>query len=96
MKDFNSIRLEDHNIHDITAILRIYFQELPEPVIPFDYYETLMEVQRNADLPIEERIARIKDVIDNIPQANSTLLKYIIEYLQKIEEHSTVNKMTVR
>merc|ERR1711862_352977 len=37
----------------------------------------------------------IKDVIDNIPQANSTLLKYIIEYLQKIEEHSTVNKMTV-
>lgn len=87
--------MASHGIHDVAAVLRIYFRELPDPVIPFSFYEPLMEIQRNATLTIEERIQSIKNIILTIPPTNTALLKYLIGFLQEVEAFSQINKMTV-
>merc|ERR1712137_915746 len=79
----------------IAAVLRIFFREMPEPVIPFEMYEPLMEVQRNADLERNKRVEAIRRIILGLSPSSTALLCYLIGFLQDIEEHSAVNKMTV-
>ena len=95
LKNYDSIALSSHKIHDIAAVLRIFFREMPEPVIPFEMYEPLMEVQRNADLERNKRVEAIRRIILGLSPSSTALLCYLIGFLQDIEEHSAVNKMTV-
>ena len=46
LKNYDSIDLSKEDPHDVAGALRHYFAELPEPLIPFEYYEQFMEVQR--------------------------------------------------
>ena len=84
-----------YNIHDVGAVLRIFFRELPDPLIPFRLYEPLMEIQRDVSLQIRDRIVAIRSVIEQMPPGHVPLLRYLIRFLQDVEEHSDVNKMTV-
>jgi len=95
LKSFDSIRLVDLDVHDVAAVLRVYFRELPVPVIPFEFYEPLMNVQRNADLSIDDRVQAIKKIIVTLPPTNTALLKYLVRFLQEVEAYSHINKMTV-
>lgn len=95
LKNYDSISLSSYKTHDIAAVLRIFFREMPEPVIPFEMYEPLMEVQRNADLERSKRVEAIRKIIIDLSPSSTALLCYLIGFLQDIEEHSTVNKMTV-
>jgi hypothetical protein len=87
--------MEGCDVHDVAAVLRLYFRELPSPVIPFSFYEPLMEIQRNKSLSREERVESIKRIILEIPPLNLPLLKYLIQFLHNVEEYSYVNRMTV-
>jgi len=95
LQDFDAIRLEDLAVHDVAAVLRIYFRELPVPVIPFEYYEPLMEIQRDVNLEISVRVQSIKKIMEQLPPTNTALLKYLIQFLQEVEAFSHKNKMTV-
>lgn len=95
LKNYDSIALSSYKTHDIAAVLRIFFREMPEPVIPFEMYEPLMEVQRNADLERSKRVEIIRKIIIGLSPSSTALLCYLIGFLQDIEEHSAVNKMTV-
>lgn len=95
VNNYSEIDLSCCNVHDVAAVLRIFFRELPEPVIPFNLYEPLLEVQRNAKIPIDERISLLRDILKNLPEEHLPLLKYLIRFLQDVEEQSEFNKMTV-
>jgi len=95
LKSYDHINMDNCDVHDVAAVLRLYFRELPSPVIPFSFYEPLMEIQRNAGLSLEERVNSIKRIILEIPPLNMPLLKYLIQFLQAVEEHSYINRMTV-
>ena len=73
----------------------MYLRELPNPVIPYSFYEPLMEIQRDANLPIVERVNAIQQIVAKIPISNTPLLQYLIRFLQDVEEFSHINKMTV-
>jgi len=95
LTNYDEIDLSPYDVHDVAAVLRIFFRELPEPVIPFDLYEPLLKIQRDANIPLDTRISEIKKVLQQIPQAHLPILQYLIKFLQDVEEHCEVNKMTV-
>ena len=95
LTSYDHIDLSKYNVHDVAAVLRIFFREMPEPVIPFDMYEPLLEIQRDASIPLDERIQRIKNVLVNLPPAHVPMLRYLVQFLQDVEEQSEYNKMTV-
>jgi len=92
---YDGINLKEWDVHDVGSVLKIFFRELPEPLVPFALFEPLMDVQRNGSLEREERLNALKPILHQLPPTNITLLKYLVQFLQDIEEHSDVNKMTV-
>jgi hypothetical protein len=79
----------------ITSVLKQYFRELPEAVIPPDTYSKLTELISNDDgeyLNIEE----IKKCINTLEASHYSTLKYIVSHLIKVSQLSDVNLMTIK
>ncbi|XP_062511583.1 rho GTPase-activating protein 8-like [Corticium candelabrum] len=73
------------------VILKTFLRELPEPLLTFDLYEPVMVLQ---DLSSEDYLATTKKLLrDHLPPLNYTVLKYIMQLLVEVTEHSTSNKM---
>lgn len=83
-----------HDIHAIASLLKLYLRELPTTILTRDLHLEFLSTLEFADHT--EKIAALNELVQRLPQANATLLKYLIGFLIKIINNSDVNKMTVR
>ncbi|XP_053311714.1 rho GTPase-activating protein 9 isoform X2 [Spea bombifrons] len=90
--DLNSSEWED--IHVITGALKMFFRELPEPLIPFSMFDEFVAAVKITDAT--ERIEIIKNLVKNLPEANHDTLKYITCHLKGVMERSESNRMTTQ
>lgn len=79
--------------HTVTGVLKLWFRELPEPLMTYDLYESFIAAQQERDP--NKRIRYIRHLIASLPPVNRATLKYLIEFLYRVEKHSEVNKMVV-
>lgn len=78
------LRIEkgDYSIDGITdpsvpaSLLKLWFRELAQPIIPHEFYERCMLVGSDVD----EAIA----ILDEIPETNRNVLKYLVKFLQVV------------
>jgi hypothetical protein len=95
--EFNSGTLIDlktvSDPHTVSGVLKLWFRELPEPLMTYDLYESFIAAQQERDP--NKRIRYLRHLISNLPPVNRATLKYLIEFLNRVEKHSEVNKMTV-
>ncbi|CAO3679677.1 unnamed protein product [Rhizopus stolonifer] len=82
---------EEHDINAVTGLLKLYFRELSDPLMTFDYYDYFIEAARITDY--EERMFRIKSVIHSLPKPNYIVLEYLMRHLGRVASHSEENKM---
>ena len=87
--------MAEHDAHDIGAVLRGFFRDLPEPIIPFGLYEPLLKIQKDASIPREKRVELLRDILIRMPAMNLPLLKFLVKFLQEVEANSETNKMSV-
>ncbi|KAF4789660.1 Rho GTPase-activating protein 22 [Turdus rufiventris] len=95
------------DVHTVASLLKLYLRELPEPVIPFAKYEDFLSCGQllskdegeakpptsvGQALGTQELVKQVK----NLPQANYNLLKYICKFLDEVQAHSSINKMSVQ
>lgn len=59
----------------------------------YDLYESFIAAQQERDP--NKRIRYIRHLIASLPPVNRATLKYLIEFLYRVEKHSEVNKMVV-
>ncbi|KAF1948670.1 RhoGAP-domain-containing protein [Byssothecium circinans] len=99
-----------YTVHDAANILRRYFNQLPEPIIPLQYYDRfrtpLRGHQAEAVGHIEgqapsvggfdpDAVVRIyQQLIKDLPSLNRQLLLYILDLLAVFAAKSDINKMT--
>ncbi|QIW96441.1 hypothetical protein AMS68_001959 [Peltaster fructicola] len=99
-----------YTVHDAANILRRYFNQLPEPIIPLDFYDRFRDPIRNhqaqavgqldAQSPAEgdfDTVAAIKlyqGLITELPPLNRQLLLYILDLLAVFASKADLNKMT--
>lgn len=97
-------------MHDAANILRRYFNQLPEPIIPLEFYERFRQPLRNhqaqavgvseAQSPSvghfdqESAIRVFQNLITELPPLNRQLLLYILDLLAVFASKSDLNKMT--
>lgn len=97
-------------MHDAANILRRYFNQLPEPIIPLEFYDRfrdpLRDHQSQAVGPIEGQkpavgefnhqatIRVYQQLITELPPLNRQLLLYILDLLAVFASKSDLNKMT--
>lgn len=99
-----------YTVHDAANILRRYFNQLPEPIIPLDFYERFREPLRDhqsqavgpldghrpsvGDFDSGSTIRTYQNLITELPPLNRQLLLYILDLLAVFASKSDLNKMT--
>nr|CAB3222785.1 rho GTPase-activating protein 12 [Phallusia mammillata] len=90
--DLSEPQWED--IHLITGALKMFLRELPEPVIPFNFFDKFIASCKIQDE--RQRIASMKSLVRVLPKANGKTLKYLMKHFCKVVEHSSSNRMQVQ
>ncbi|KAM5125749.1 beta-chimaerin-like isoform 2-T2 [Callospermophilus lateralis] len=79
------------DINIITGALKLYFRELPIPVITYDTYSKFIEAAKisNAD----ERLETVHEVLMLLPPAHYETLRYLMIQLKKVTMNEKDNYM---
>uniref|UniRef100_A0A9L0T5Q6 Chimerin 2 n=1 Tax=Equus caballus TaxID=9796 RepID=A0A9L0T5Q6_HORSE len=79
------------DINIITGALKLYFRDLPIPVITYDTYSKFIEVAKisNAD----ERLEAVHEVLMLLPPAHYETLRYLMIHLKKVTMNEKDNFM---
>lgn len=83
-----------YDIHAVASLLKLYLRELPTTILTRDLHMDFVAVTEMTNH--REKIAAFSELVQRLPLANETILKYLIAFLIKIINHSDINKMTVR
>ncbi|XP_048195176.1 rho GTPase-activating protein 22 isoform X2 [Perognathus longimembris pacificus] len=84
------------DVHTVASLLKLYLRELPEPVIPFARYEDFLSCAQLLTKDEGEGTLELAKQVSNLPQANYNLLRYICKFLDEVQAHSNINKMSVQ
>jgi len=83
-----------YDIHAVASLLKLYLRELPTTILTRDLHIQFLSVTEMSNQ--REKVAALGELVLRLPQANATLLKYLIAFLIKIINNADINKMTVR
>ena len=83
-----------YDIHAVASLLKLYLRELPTTILTRDLHLEFLAVTELTN--VQDKIAVLSELVQRLPQANATLLMYLIAFLIKIINNSDRNKMTVR
>ena len=78
--------------HTVAGSVKLFFREFDDPLLTYELYDAFLEAaeQRAED----KRVRFVSKAITQLPPVNRTLLKALLELLQKVAAHSSANKMT--
>ncbi|KAI9323398.1 Rho GTPase activation protein [Dichotomocladium elegans] len=79
------------DINAVTGLLKLYFRELRNPLLTFEYYDWFIDAARISDY--DERMYRIKSIIHALPKPNFVVLEFLMRHLNHVTAYSDVNKM---
>ncbi|KAM5320927.1 rho GTPase-activating protein 22 isoform 3-T3 [Glossophaga mutica] len=84
------------DVHTVASLLKLYLRELPEPVVPFARYEDFLSCAQLLTKDEGEGTLELARKVSTLPLANYNLLRYICKFLDEVQSHSNVNKMSVQ
>ncbi|XP_052609529.1 rho GTPase-activating protein 9 isoform X1 [Peromyscus californicus insignis] len=88
--DLDSAEWDD--IHVVTGALKLFFRELPQPLVPpplLPHFRGTLELSEP-----EQCLAEIKKLVELLPKPNHDTLQYILEHLCRVIAHADKNRMT--
>ncbi|KAG2177771.1 hypothetical protein INT43_003018 [Umbelopsis isabellina] len=86
---------EDYSgdINSVTGALKLWFRELPDPLIPRQVSEQFIAAAKCEDERL--RVVSLHTAINDLPDANYATLRYLVNHLDKIQQHKVYNKMGI-
>ncbi|XP_053172328.1 rho GTPase-activating protein 15 isoform X2 [Scomber japonicus] len=85
---------EWEDIHVITGALKLFFRELPEPLVPYGFFTDIVETVKMSDYM--DKVDRLKCLVLNMPPPNHDTLQFMCRHLRRVLEHSDDNRMTTQ
>ncbi|KAM7133736.1 rho GTPase-activating protein 31 [Molossus nigricans] len=82
------------DIHCVGSLCKLYFRELPNPLLTYELYEKFTEAVLHC--PEEGQLARIQNVIQELPPSHYRTLEYLIRHLAHIASFSSKTNMHAR
>lgn len=88
--------LASKGVATVAALLKLFFRELPEPLLTYEMYDMFLAV---SSIPVSEetlytRIQTLRKIISYLPSHNALVLVHLISLLHDISKESDLNKMT--
>ncbi|XP_062852703.1 rho GTPase-activating protein 15 isoform X1 [Trichomycterus rosablanca] len=91
------VDLEDpqwEDIHVITGALKLFFRELPEPLVPYRLFQDIVETVKMSDY--SEKVERMKLLVSSMSTSNRNTMRHMFRHLKRVMEHSDSNRMTTQ
>ncbi|OCF75947.1 rho GTPase activator [Kwoniella mangroviensis CBS 8886] len=86
-----------YTTHDVATIFRRFLTQMPEPIIPFDFYDDFRNVlssHLSETLSADDAIAQYKSLIQALPRIHLYLLLYVLDLLSVFARRADKNLMT--
>ncbi|KAJ1568787.1 hypothetical protein HK405_013811, partial [Cladochytrium tenue] len=87
--------LDDYadDVSVITSVLKLFFRELPNPLLPRSMYQDFVAAARMDNQ--RECVIRTHELINALPDANYATLRVLVAHLWRVHKNSDENKMGV-
>ncbi|XP_042563716.1 rho GTPase-activating protein 15 isoform X2 [Clupea harengus] len=82
------------DIHVITGALKLFFRELPEPLIPYSSFDDIVETVKMSDYL--DKVDRMKCLVTSMPPPNHDTMKAMFCHLKRVMELSDMNRMSTQ
>ncbi|KAI9474951.1 hypothetical protein BX667DRAFT_469997 [Coemansia mojavensis] len=79
------------DINVVSGVMKQFLRELPEPIMTFGLYDGFINAASIDDY--DERLWAIKDLVHALPAPNYTVLKRLVEHLERVTDYEEVNHM---
>ncbi|KAL0130725.1 hypothetical protein PUN28_002385 [Cardiocondyla obscurior] len=96
-RGFENINLQDprwSDVNVISSLLKSFFRQLPDSLLTADLYPMFIDADKIEDP--QRRMTAIRKLIRDLPEHHFETLKYLMQHLKKIVEHSEINKMEAK
>ncbi|KAL4222410.1 Rho GTPase-activating protein 21 [Mactra antiquata] len=96
-KGIESMNLEHEKWSDvnvISSLLKSFFRELPEPLIPDELYQPFIDANRIEDG--EKRMLKLKRLIHELPEHYFETFKHLAKHLNKVAQYGDINRMEAK
>uniref|UniRef100_G3P961 Rho GTPase activating protein 32a n=1 Tax=Gasterosteus aculeatus aculeatus TaxID=481459 RepID=G3P961_GASAC len=79
------------DIHSVGSLCKLYFRELPNPLLTYQLYDRFSEAVSAAT--DEERLVKIHNVIQQLPPPHYRTLEYLMRHLSHLATFSPITNM---
>jgi len=78
------------DIHCVSSVLKLYFRELPNPLLTFQLYQQFIESVR------EKKFYKIKELIESLPEPHYRTVKALTKHLFEVSKHELMTGMNAK
>merc|ERR1712137_215011 len=78
------------NPHNVSSILKQWLRDLPEPVLLYKNYDVVLALN---ELPEEEQITKLKELLESLPKENYTVARELFRLMYLVSLSAEVNRM---
>ncbi|XP_034459597.1 rho GTPase-activating protein 32-like isoform X3 [Hippoglossus hippoglossus] len=79
------------DIHSVGSLCKLYFRELPNPLLTYQLYDRFSEAVSAAT--DEERLVKIHNVIQQLPPPHYRTLEFLMRHLSRLATFSPITSM---
>ncbi|KAM9175313.1 rho GTPase-activating protein 32 [Mergus octosetaceus] len=80
-----------HDIHSVSSLCKLYFRELPNPLLTYHLYDKFSDAVSAAT--DEERLVKIHDVIQQLPPPHYRTLEFLMRHLARLADYCSITNM---
>ncbi|XP_030835770.1 protein FAM13A isoform X2 [Strongylocentrotus purpuratus] len=84
---------EAGDVMAVASLLKLFFRELPDPVVIGQLHPQFLTVQEEFQYNKEESLKQLKNLLQQLPEENFLVLRYLCSFLIKVIHHEDTNKM---
>jgi len=83
-----------YSAHDVVSLFKLYFLELPEPLVPRNIMDKLIEIQKITDS--KKQMTEFTNLFHSkMPEANRKILQKVCAFLALVASYSALNDTSV-
>ena len=87
------VDLDGTDPYNASDLLKMYFRELPEPLLTYELYNELIALKTTKESN-QAYTDGLRELLGKLPLPNQTLLQYVVHFLCRISFSSEVNRMS--
>lgn len=84
---------EDGDVMAVAGLLKLFLRELPDSVIPEHMTKQFVNIYESLNTNTEDYVKKVREELNELPEENYDLLKYLLNFLVLVSQHEDENKM---